>query len=207
MNILFVNSSPRGGDSMSSKIARILIEKIEKQSTTAVKTRDLFSPEITNVNSGFISATYTPSENRGEDAIAALKLSDELISEIQNADGVVISSPFWNFSMPSVLKAYMDNIARVGVTFKYTDKGPVGLIDSSKKVTICIASGGVYSSSENSVLEANMKIFETFFKFLGFGSVDFLVIEGVAYGEDAIKAGLEKVEQKAEEVAKKWLNN
>ena len=206
MKVLFINSSPKDHGSTSSKIAKILIDCIEKKIATTVTIRNLFSPAIEHIDADFIGSAYRPLDHKTIADADVLKISDELISEIKEADNVVIGTPFWNFSMPSVLKAYMDNIARVGVTFKYTDKGPVGLIEGGKKIAICIASGGVYSSSDHSVLEANMKIFETFFKFIGFTSVDFITLEGVARGDDALKSGLAKAEQKADEVAAKWMN-
>jgi FMN-dependent NADH-azoreductase len=95
------------------------------------------------LNGSWIGAAYTPEAARSEDQKAALAFSDELIGELEQADEYVIGVAMHNFSIPSVLKLWIDQISRVGKTFSYGEYGPKGLL-VNKKATLLAASGGVY---------------------------------------------------------------
>jgi FMN-dependent NADH-azoreductase len=109
---------------------------------TKVLTRDLAITPMPQVNSQWINARLVPVADRTVSDMASLALSDALIAEIVAADVVVIGMPIYNFGMPASLKAWVDLIARPGVTFSYTADGPVGLI-KGKKAIVAVASGGV----------------------------------------------------------------
>ncbi|SFR45975.1 FMN-dependent NADH-azoreductase [Yoonia tamlensis] len=104
-------------------------------------TRDLAITPMPQVNSQWINARLVPPQDRSVADAAALALSDSLIAEIAAADVIVIGMPIYNFGMPAALKAWVDLIARPGVTFSYTENGPVGLI-KGKKAIVAVASGG-----------------------------------------------------------------
>ena len=116
--------------------------------------------------------------------------SDALIEELKRADTIVLGLPMYNFAVPSTLKAYFDHIARGGVTFKYTDKGPVGLL-TGKKAYVFAARGGVYLGTTADTQTAYVR---DFLAFLGITDVEFVYAEGLAMGEAPRKAALEKAE-------------
>jgi len=95
----------------------------------------------------WVEANFTPAADRDEVQRDALALSDQLVAEIKAADVIVIGTPIYNFSVPAVLKAWIDLIARAGVTFEYTENGPNGLM-TDKRVVIAVASGGTKVGSD-----------------------------------------------------------
>lgn len=142
--VLHIDSSARFTDSASRSASAALVEK---QNPTHVIRRDLSVTTLPFLNEGFAQATFTPPEARTDDQKAALETSDTLVAELQAADTIVIGAPIYNFSIPASLKAWIDQIARVGVTFAYSDTGPKGLLEG-KKVVITLASGGTEIGSD-----------------------------------------------------------
>jgi FMN-dependent NADH-azoreductase len=143
--VLLVTSSPRGGASHSTKIARSLVDRLtsaDPKSTVVV--RDLFKDPLPHIGQDFVSAMGTPAEQRTTTQKIAIALSDELIGEIFAADVIVIASGMVNFGVPSTLKTWIDNVLRAGSTFRYGANGPEGLV-KGKKAFIVHASGGIYS--------------------------------------------------------------
>ncbi|RZJ58870.1 MAG: FMN-dependent NADH-azoreductase [Acidovorax sp.] len=117
-------------------------------------------------------------------------LSEALVSQFLAADVVVIGAPLYNFSIPSQLKAWIDRLAQAGRTFKYTDKGPVGLA-GGKTVIVASSRGGVYSTSEGGqAMEHQESYLKVVFGFFGITDVRFVRAEGVAMGPDAKAAAL-----------------
>jgi len=114
--------------------------------------------------------------------------SDALIDELRRADTIVLGLPMYNFSVPSTLKAYFDHIARAGVTFKYTDKGPVGQL-TGKKAYVFAARGGVYLGTTADTQTAYIR---QFLGFLGITDVEFVYAEGLAMGDASRKSALDK---------------
>ena len=142
MQVLEVSSSGRNGDSVSRKLTGELIDALEtREGRLSVTRRDL-SEGIPLVNEAWISANFTPDEERTAQHRETLAESDALVAELQAADVIVIGSPIYNFGVPAVLKAWIDMIARARLTFRYTAEGPEGLL-KGKKAYIVIASGGV----------------------------------------------------------------
>ena len=133
---------------------------------------------------GFIAKPEerTPAQKR------IVAYSDALIDELRRADTIVLGLPMYNFSIPSTLKAYFDHISRAGVTFKYTDKGAVGLL-TGKKAYVFAARGGVYLGTKADTQTAYVR---DFLAFLGITDVEFVYAEGLAMGEAPKKAALAK---------------
>ena len=104
----------------------------------------LVNNHFPHIEEAQITSFFTPPLQRTSQNMEALKHSDEAIREVMDADIIVIGAPMYNFNIPSTLKAWIDHIARAGVTFKYDEKGPKGLIEG-KKVYLAISSGGIYS--------------------------------------------------------------
>lgn len=136
VSILKVLVSPRGDSSVSRKLADRLVTAL---GSGQVVTRDI-STGVPVVDGAWIGAAF------GGDDKTPLATSEELVAEVRAADHIVIATPIWNFGVPAALKAWIDQIARAGLTFKYTDNGPVGLLEG-KKATIVISSGGTESGS------------------------------------------------------------
>jgi FMN-dependent NADH-azoreductase len=110
-------------------------------------------------------------------------ISEALVTQFLSADVIVVGAPLYNFSIPSQLKAWIDRVAQVGRTFKYTEKGPVGLA-SGKTVIVASTRGGVYSTSEGGrAMEHQESYLQTVFGFFGITDVRFVRAEGIAMGE------------------------
>lgn len=117
-------------------------------------------------------------------------ISEALVSQFLAADVVVMGAPLYNFSIPTQLKAWIDRVAQVGRTFKYTDKGPVGLA-GGKTIIVASARGGVYSTSDaGNAMEHQESYLKTVFGFFGVTDVRFVRAEGLAMGEAAKAAAL-----------------
>ena len=141
-NVLLINSSGRFEGSVTRQLSQLVVKQLKNNTNeSSLVTREL-TEGLPFINEEWIGATFTPVESRTHEQKQALEFSDELVGELQSADTIVIASPIYNFSIPAVLKAWIDLTARAQLTFKYTEKGPVGLIEN-KKIYIAIASGGV----------------------------------------------------------------
>lgn len=169
--VLHIDASARLQESVSRRLSSQVVESLNP---TDVIRRDL-SDALPFLNETWISATFTPPADRTEVQIAQLETSDLLVAELQAADTIVIGTPIYNFQAPAVLKAWIDQVARAGVTFEYTETGPKGLL-SGKKVIVTVASGGVKIGTPGDFLTPYLKFF---FGFLGITDVTFLDVDTV----------------------------
>lgn len=140
--ILQIDASAR----YEGSVTRQLTKRISQKLGGAVITRDLNDP-IPHVDEAWVGANFTPAEARSAAQKDKLALSDKLIEEIKAADVLVIGVPVYNFGVPAALKAWIDHIARAGVTFKYTENGPVGLMEG-KRAIIALSTGGTPVGSD-----------------------------------------------------------
>jgi len=138
--ILRIDSSARSVGSVTRSLADETIERLAEVGPITLNSRDV-ATGLPFVDEDWVSANFTPADARSETHIAKLALSDSLVNEIQNSDTIVISTPIYNFGIPATLKAWIDMICRAGVTFRYTENGPVGLLEG-KRAILLIASGG-----------------------------------------------------------------
>ncbi|MCW7554057.1 NAD(P)H-dependent oxidoreductase [Endozoicomonas gorgoniicola] len=136
-NILVINSSVRFEHSNSRQLTQVLLEKLSTE-RHGVKHRDLVKQPVPHFDHSAFSGFGGDDSQAGK---KACELSDELIGEVKDSEIIIIGAPVYNFSIPTTLKAWIDYIARVGVTFNYTEQGPVGYLDN-KKVYIVLARGG-----------------------------------------------------------------
>lgn len=140
--ILRVNASARQEGSISRTLGdRLTARLTEADPSARVVVRDLADEPLPQVTAAWVAANFTPDEDRTEAHRATLALSDALVAALKAADVVVISTPMYNFGIPAALKAWVDLVARARLTFKYTDKGPVGLLEG-KKAYVLMATGG-----------------------------------------------------------------
>lgn len=145
-SILNINASLMPEQSTSLKLANKFLEYKKSYLDLNVITKDL-SKGIQPIDSTWIEASFTPEENRSDAHRDTLSLSNSLIDEIKQSDEIILTAPMYNFSVPANLKTYFDLIARVGLSFKYTDKGPVGLLKDIP-VTVIISTGGTEIGGE-----------------------------------------------------------
>ena len=131
--ILHLISSPRGENSFSIKLGNAVIAKIQEEYPgSTVKESNLVRKQFPHLEEAHLQAFFTPLESRTPENVVAIKHSDESIAEIMDADIIVIGAPLYNFGIHSTLKAWIDHIARAGITFKYDENGPEGLVKNKK---------------------------------------------------------------------------
>lgn len=145
-NILHIDASARQAGSVSRDLTQHLVDALSDSGTEVTKREIGLSP-LPLITETWVGANFTPEEDRSDDQKHILELSDTLIAELEAADTLVLGVPIYNFGVPAALKAWVDLIARVRKTFKYTENGPVGLLEG-KKAYVVIASGGTQSGSE-----------------------------------------------------------
>ena len=146
-NILQINSSGRYEGSITRQVSDLVVKALQGSGTSRERVNRDVAAVLPFVNEAWINSNLTVADKRTEEQKEVLVFSNELVAELENADHIVIASPIYNFSIPATLKAWIDLIARVGLTFRYTENGPVGLLEN-KKATIVMASGGVPIGSE-----------------------------------------------------------
>ena len=144
--LLHVDSSPLAAASISRHLTAEFVENWKLANPTGtILDRDLSTTAIPPVTGAWVGAAYTPEDKRTPAQTELLALSDTLIAELFAADEYVLGVPMHNFSIPSTLKLWIDQVARVNKTFSYATGRPVGLL-TGKRATILIASGGVYDA-------------------------------------------------------------
>ncbi|MDT0595292.1 FMN-dependent NADH-azoreductase [Glaciecola petra] len=165
--ILHINSSGRKEGSLTRQVSEKLVDQFKKDETNvSVVQRDLASG-LPFIDEQWINANFTDPEQRNDQQKQALAFSDSLVNELQNADKIIIASPIYNFSVPAVLKAWIDLIARARLTFRYTENGPEGLLQN-KTAYLVMASGGVPIESE---MDLATKYLKQVMRFIGITDV------------------------------------
>lgn len=140
-SILRLDASMRHAGSVSRRLTDAALARLTAAHPGAtVVTRDL-AQGLPFIDDTWVGATFTPPDQRSPAQAAGLALSDTLVAELQAADTLLIGTPVYNFGVPAALKAWVDQIVRVGVTFKYTETGPVGLL-TGKRAILLVATGG-----------------------------------------------------------------
>ena len=196
MNILQINSSARRDASHSTRLATRLVERLRDaapESTLTVRDFNLAPHPI--LDEAALGALFTPADQRTPQQAARVALDDALIAELQAADVVVLGVPMYNFGVPAPLKNWIDAISRAGVTFRYTEKGPEGLL-KGKKVYVALTRGGQY---RNTPSDTQVPYLKTVFTFLGLTDVQFVYAEGLAMGADAERNGIASAHEQIEE--------
>jgi FMN-dependent NADH-azoreductase len=179
-HILLVDSSPRGAASFSRKLSNALIEKLKaKHPKATVRVRDLTVNPTPHLEESHLAALFSPPEKHSEKDKLAIRHSDTAIAEIMAADTIVIGVPMYNFSIPSVLKAWIDHIARAGHTFRYTEMGVEGMV-KGKKIFLAVATGGHYSEGPMKSHDFTEPYLRAILGFLGMTDVTAFRVEGVA---------------------------
>ncbi|MBU9437965.1 NAD(P)H-dependent oxidoreductase [Burkholderia multivorans] len=185
--ILQINSAARSQGAQSTLLSNELTAKLQQSNPGAkVVVRDLLADGLPHLDESVLGAFFTPAENRSAEQNAIVAKSDALIAELQAADIIVIGAPMYNFGISSQLKTYFDWIARAGVTFRYTENGPEGLI-KGKKVYVVSARGGKYAGTPH---DSQTPYLRSFLGFVGMIDVSFIYAEGLNMGPEAQSAAL-----------------
>lgn len=199
-SILLLTSSPRS-ESLSTSIAAELADKLKTQNPgSAIVRRDLAANPLPHIDDLFTAAIRKPVEARTVQEAAAVKTSDELVNELLAADSIVIGTGLINFNIYSSLKTWIDNVARAGLTFKYTESGPVGLA-TGKKLYIVLASGGVYSEGPAAGMNHAVPYLKSVLGFLGITDIETIYVEGLAFGAEAAEKAIGAAKSRVEELA------
>jgi FMN-dependent NADH-azoreductase len=189
-NILSITSSPRK-DSVSTLVANDLVDKLLAADPAASHIRrDLATTALPHIDQLFTQAIRKSATERSPQESAAVAVSDELVSELLAADTIVLSTGLINFNIYSTLKSWIDNIARAGETFRYTENGPVGLA-TAKKAYLVLASGGVYSTGAAAPLNHAVPYLKSVLAFIGITEVETIYVEGLAFGDEAAKKAID----------------
>lgn len=186
--LLQINASINKGKGQSSLLADQFVAAFRQRFPEAkIVVRDVAAaPAVPHLNAERFGAFITKTEERSDEQHAVVAYSDALIEELKQADVIVLGLPMYNFGVPSQLKAYFDHIARAGVTFKYTEQGPVGQL-TGKKVYVFAARGGLYAGTP---LDTQTNYVRDFLRFLGMTDVEFVYAEGLAISKESREAGL-----------------
>jgi FMN-dependent NADH-azoreductase len=198
-NLLQINTSINNGNGQSSQLARQFVAAYRNSHPdTQVRVRDVAAAEpVPHLNAERFGAFISKPEDRSAAQRAVVEYSDALIDELKQADVIVLGVPMYNFGVPSQLKAYFDHIARAGVTFKYTDKGPVGLL-TGKKAYVFAARGGVYAGTP---LDTQTTYVRDFLRFVGISDVSFTYAEGLAISAQSKQDGLARAAAEIDRIA------
>jgi FMN-dependent NADH-azoreductase len=181
-SILQINASLNSGNGESSRLANAFAARLRAQHPGAnLVLRDLARDPVPHLDAERFGAFLAKPESRTPAQRAVVDYSDALVRELQQADVIVIGLPMYNFGVPSQLKAWIDHVARAGVTFKYAEKGAVGLL-TGKKAWVFATRGGRYAGT---AADAETPFLRQFLAFVGITDVEFVHAEGLALGEAA----------------------
>lgn len=179
--LLVIKSSLFNGSGQSSRLADAFAARWRENNPNGrVLCRDLALEPLPHLTAEAFTGFQRDSAERSPGQHAAAAISDELIAELNAADAVVLGLPMYNFTIPSTFKAWMDHVARAGVTFRYTENGPEGLV-GEKPLYVFAARGGKYQGTE---MDTQTPLIRTFFGMLGITDVRFTYAEGLAMGEE-----------------------
>src|SRR6267142_3137919 len=193
--LLQINASINDDNGQSSQLANQFVAAFLARNPDAkIVVRNVATADpVPHLNAERFGALVTKPEARSAAQHAVVAFSDTLINELKQADVIVLGLPMYNFGVPSQLKAYFDHIARAGVTFTYSDKGPVGLL-TGKKVYVFAARGGQHVGT---ALDTQTSYVRDFFRFLGISDLEFVYAEGLAVGPEVREASLAKATEHA----------
>lgn len=186
-HVLLITSSLNGTDGHSSRLAARYIDELRgTEPDLTVTHRDLAADPPPHLDGATFTAFATPPDERDADQRDRVAWSDRAIAELRAADLVVVAAPMYNFGVPSVLKSWMDHVARAGITFRYTENGPEGLLTGRRAVVVSTR-GGRYAGTP---ADSHTPFLDTFLGFIGLGPVEFVHAEGLALGDDQARSAL-----------------
>jgi FMN-dependent NADH-azoreductase len=200
--LLEIRSSIHSAQGHSSRLADRFVAKWRAAHPGGrVIVRDLAQAPVPHLDANRFGALIAKPEERTAEQAATVGCSDALVAELKSADVIVLAVPLYNFGIPSTLKAYFDHVARAGVTFRYTDKGPVGLL-TGKQAVVFATRGGRYAGT---ALDSQTPYLRAFLNFVGITDVEFVYAEGLAISEAAREAALSGARSRIDELLPRQL--
>lgn len=197
-NILVIESSARQQDSVSRKLTRQFIAQWQaSHPTDQVQLRDLALQPVPHLDADLLGGWIKPAEEQSSREQAAANRSSQLTDELLASDVLVLAAPMYNFAIPSTLKAWLDHVLRAGVTFKYAENGPEGLL-KNKRAFVLTARGGIYAGSP---LDHQEPYLRQALGFVGITDVQFIHAEGLNMGGEAMAKGLTEAQEQVAQVA------
>ncbi|KIF81497.1 FMN-dependent NADH-azoreductase [Noviherbaspirillum autotrophicum] len=186
--LLQINASLFSNNGQSSRLSEQFVGGWRAANPQGkVVVRDLAAAPVPHLDAQRFGALLAKPEERSAQQQAVVDFSDQLIDELRHADVIALGLPMYNFGVPSTLKAYFDHVARAGVTFKYTETGPVGLLNG-KKAYVFAARGGQYAGT---ALDTQTGYVRDFLRFIGISDVEFVYAEGLNMGEESKRSALD----------------
>lgn len=175
-NILQINTSLFSESGQSSQLSRsFIVAWQQSHPRDQITRRDLAREPVPHLDGERFTAFITPAEQRNAKQRTIDAESQALIDELKAADVIVLGLPMYNFGIPSQLKAWFDHIARAGITFRYSEDGPVGLL-GNKKVYVLAARGGLYQGTPK---DSQSRYVVDFLNFIGITDIEFVYAEGL----------------------------
>jgi FMN-dependent NADH-azoreductase len=196
-NVLLVTSSPRIGESVSTKVATELADKIAAKSGGKVTLRDVGSKPLAHIDATMVAATRSGKTDLTAHEKAAVDRAMEIVNEVKAADIIVIGAATFNFGPTTNLKGWIDHLAVPGQTFQYGANGPEGLV-KGKKVYVVTASAGAYGDGPGDYLTPWIKFT---LGFMGMSDVEFIKLDALAYGPEAVEKAMGSANAKIAEIA------
>lgn len=179
--ILRIDASSRTDESHSRKYADLFQESWSRtHPDDELVVRDLVHSPLPHISNATIAAFYTPPEQYSAEMKSATALSDDLIAELRNADLLLISTPMYNFSLPSALKAWIDQIVRISHTFSYSPENGFSGLLPGKRAVVVAAYGASFSSEAMRPMDFLTPYIKALLGFLGFESVEVIALEGTS---------------------------
>ncbi|HLO84639.1 MAG TPA: FMN-dependent NADH-azoreductase [Nostocaceae cyanobacterium] len=205
-NILHIDSSPRGDRSISRTLTQEFVTAWKNAHPgDTVAYRDLGHNPVPHVDESWIAAAFTPPEARTPELKDAIEVSDSLVDELLAADRYVFGVPMYNLNIPSTLKAYIDQIVRIGRTFAVGEQGYQGLVDSSKKVLIITSRGGTFApGTPTAAYDLQEPYLRTILGFIGLTDVTFIHADGLNLGEEAREKSLVAAREAIAQIVANW---
>lgn len=195
--VLLVNSSPRGGASVSSKLAAELAAKLAGKAGAILVSRDVGAKPLPHIDVDFVTATRSGKSEFSAHEKAALDRAQEIVNEVKAADIIVIGAALINFNATTNLKGWVDHLAVPGQTFRYTAEGPEGLV-KGKKVYVVTASAGAYGDGPGDYLKPWLTYA---LGFMGMTDVEFIRVDALAYGPEAVEKSMAAANEKIAAIA------
>lgn len=183
-NVLALTSSALGAQSVSSELVQFAVERLRSGDPAAgIVVRDLGLDYIPHLNADS-TAVLRGGEPANAEQARALALSNQLVAELKVADTLVIGAPMYNFGISTTLKAWFDYVLRAGVTFRYGETGPVGLL-SGKRAVVALSRGGIYSEGPSQAMDFQEPHLRGLLAFMGIDDVSVVRAERLGFGPEA----------------------